>query len=341
MHTHRLFLWFLAFVLIGGFLRNSAPQDVPPQKIRVEVEMVSLPVVVMTRDSKRMPGLEKEDFRVYEDKVEQKIEFFSSADEPFSVLLLLDASGSTLLRQERIQNEAIRFINRISPRDSVAVITFAQEVRLLEDFTVNRARAAAAIRRISSGGFTVLYEAMWLAFREVLPLARQRSAAVLFTDGVDTASVDASKAETRELAKESKSPVYCIYFNTKEEMQRTPPPSAPGRTTLPPIGGIPTITKADPTGRSDEDYMGGRQYLSDLADLSGGMVLDALKMEDLGPAFDAIVQQLSSQYSIGYYPTNAKHDGKYRRIEVKMKRSGLYVQTRQGYYAPYNDPKKK
>jgi Ca-activated chloride channel homolog len=341
MLNRKSFLFLLGSVLLGGFVCASIPQEMPQKKIRVEVEMVSLPVVVTTRDGKRVPGLEKEDFRIYEDKIEQKIEAFSSVDEPFSVALLLDASGSTTLKLERIQNEAIRFIHRISPQDSIAVVTFAQEVRLLEDFTENRTRAAAAIRRVSSGGFTVLYEAMWLAFREVLPSAHQRSAVVLFTDGVDTASVTATKVETRELAKESRSPVYCIYFNTQAEMQRTPPQSPPSRTTFPPVIGIPTITKADPRGRSTEDYMGGRQYLTDLAELSGGMVFEALNMEDLGPAFDAIAQQLASQYSIGYYPSNQKHDGKYRKIEVKMNRSGLYVQARQGYFAPYTDPKKK
>jgi Ca-activated chloride channel family protein len=80
--------------------------------------------------------------------------------------------------------------------------------------------------------------------------------------------------------------------------------------------------------------MGGRQYLSELADYTGGRVFDALTMDDLGPAFDAIAAELTSQYSIGYYPTNTKRDGKYRRVTVKVTRPGLYVETRQGYYAP-------
>jgi len=86
--------------------------------------------------------------------------------------------------------------------------------------------------------------------------------------------------------------------------------------------------------------MGGRQYLSFLADYSGGMLFEALRMEDLSPAYEAIARELSSQYSIGFYPTNRRHEGKYRKIEVKVTKPGLYVQTRKGYYEP-DDSKKK
>jgi Ca-activated chloride channel family protein len=308
-------------------------QDSNQKNIRVEVEMVSLPVVVTTRDGKRIAGLEKEDFQVYEDKIQQKIEGFTAADEPFSVALMLDTSGSTMMKLQRIQNEAIRFVNLLQPGDSVAVLSLAEDVKLLEDFTVARGRIAGAIKRTSPGGYTVLYEAVWLALEEVLKPVHQRRALVLFTDGVDTASTRASKAETIELAKESRAPIYCIYFNTQDEMQgtyRIPTPTNP-RPASPPIPGV---------GSSTEDYMGGRQYLANLADYSGGMVFDALKMEDLGPAFDEIAHQLSSQYSIGYYPTNQKHDGKYRRVDVKVLRPGLYVRTKQGYFAPYDKKQK-
>ncbi|MBZ5494899.1 MAG: VWA domain-containing protein [Acidobacteriia bacterium] len=305
-------------------------KDSKQKSIRVEVEMVSLPVVVMKRDGKHVADLQKEDFRVFEDKVEQKIEGFAAADEPFSVALMLDTSGSTMLKLERIQNEAIRFVNLLHSGDSVAVLSVAEDTRLLEDFTVARGRIASAIRRTESGGATALYEAVWLALQEVLKPVRQRSALILFTDGVDTASEKASKVETIELAKESRAPIYCIYFNTQDEMQGTNRIPTPGER-LPRMPGL---------GSSTEDYMGGRQYLSNLADYSGGMVFDALRMEDLGLAFEAIAQQLTSQYSIGYYPTNSKHDGKYRRVEVKVSRPGLYVQTRQGYFAPYDKKQK-
>jgi VWFA-related protein len=286
--------------------------------------MVSLPVVVTTRSGKRVADLTKEEFQVFEDKVRQEIAGFSAVDEPFSVALMLDTSGSTMLQLEWIRTEAIRFINLLHPHDSVAVLSLAEEVALLEDFTVDRRRSTAAIRRTPPGGFTVLYEGVWLALEEVLKPVRERSALVLFTDGVDTASDKVTKSETRELAKESRSPIYSIYFNTQEDMQGSPRDRLP-RTSMPPV--IPGV------GSSTEDYMGGRQYLTDLAENSGGMVFSAPKMEDLGPAFEAIARELTSQYSIGYYPTNRKRDGGYRKVEVKATRPGLYVQTRKGYWA--------
>jgi Ca-activated chloride channel family protein len=326
---------------VSLWLGLGSGQDINQKSIRVEVEMVSLPVSVTTRGGKLVTGLEKEDFQVFEDKVQQKIEAFTATEEPFSVALLLDTSGSTELQLDRIQQEAIRFINLLKPEDSVAIVSFAEDVTLLQDFTTNRTRAAAAIRKTRSGGYTVLYEATWLAFKEVIPSARQRSAVVLLTDGVDTASEKATKAETRELAKESKAPVYCIYFNTQADMQGSPRSRIPGQT-YPPVTGQPPVTRPIPgVGSSTEDYMGGRQYLAELADYSGGTVLEALRMEDLTPAYEAIARELSSQYSIGYYPTNPRHEGKYRKVEVKVTKPGLYVQTRKGYYEPDSSRKKR
>lgn len=316
-------------------------QDANQKNIRVEVEMVSLPVSVVTRAGKLASGLTKEDFQVFEDKVQQKIEAFADVEEPFSVALFLDTSGSTTLQLDRIQEEAIRFINLLKPEDSVAIVSFAGDVNLLQDFTTDRGRAAAAIRRTRSGGYTVLYEAMWLAFKEIIPSARQRCAVVLLTDGVDTASEKATKAETRELAKESRAPVYCIYFNTQADMQGPAGSRIPGQT-YPPVIGQPPVARPVPgVGSSTEDYMGGREYLTQLADYSGGTVLEARRMEDLTPDYEAIARELSSQYSIGYYPTNHRHEGKYRKVAVKVTKPGLYVQTREGYYEPDSSLKKR
>ena len=100
------------------------------ESIRVRVEMVSLPVVVLTRSGRHVQDLRKEEFQVFEDNVQQKIEGFAAGDEPFSVALMLDTSGSTMLKLRRIQDEAIRFIHRLKSTDSVAILSFAEEVNL-------------------------------------------------------------------------------------------------------------------------------------------------------------------------------------------------------------------
>ena len=331
-------------LLFGAFLWSAPgpgqkPAQGEPQKdsqtIRVKVEMVSLPVVVTTRDGRRVTDLEKGDFQVFEDRAPQQIEGFSATDEPVSIALALDCSGSMQQRLARLQNEAIRFVNLLHPDDSVAVMSFADDVNLLEDFSLDRKRNAYGIKETRSEGNTALYEAVWLGLEEVLKPIKERKALVVFTDGVDTASRRASMKETMDLAKESQAPIYSIYFNTERGMESS-------RRTGQVIGGIPlpgppVIGSPVPTtgpGSSASEYMQGRLYLSQLGEYSGGMLFDALKMDDLGPAFESIAHELASTYSLGYYSTNPKRDGKFRTVEVKVRRPGLVVRTKKGYVAP-------
>lgn len=315
----------------------QAPQKTPGegQAIKLQVEMVSLQAVVTTREGRRVLDLKKEDFQVFEDGIEQQIAGFGQTDEPVSVLLALDTSGSTELQLPRIQNEAIRFCNLLHPDDSVAVMSFAEDVNLLEDWSIDRNRNAYGIKETRPGGWTVLYEAVWLALEEVLKPLQERSALVLFTDGVDTASRKASRKETIELAKETRATIYAIYFNTEYDRQRSiGRPTVQG---LPVPGYPPVVVSPMPPG----DYAAGRAYLSELAEYTGGRVFDSLQMQDLGPAFEEIARELSSQYSIGYYSTNTKRDGKFRRTEVRIRKPGMTARTKKGYYAPREDKKKR
>ncbi len=330
--------------------RNAPKKAEESQAIRVEVEMVSLPVVVTTKEGKRITDLTKADFQVYEDGVPQEIAGFAATDEPISVVLALDTSGSTELKLARIQNEAIRFVNSLHPDDSVAVMSFSDDVSLLEDFSIDRNKNAYGIKETRSGGWTVLYEAVWLALQEVLKPVKERKALVLFTDGVDTRSRKASEKETLELARESYATVYSVYFDTEYDQYRST------RGISPTVGGIPVPGGGMPRvggypsgggypgvygpGSTRAEYVQGHSYLAKLAEYSGGIVVDAFEMEDLGPAFESIAKELASQYSIGYYPGNQKHDGKFRKVEVKVNKPGLVARTKKGYYAKKPDGKK-
>jgi len=325
-----------AFLPIGALLwfplrQAQKPKQTNDQAIRVQVEMVSLPVVVTTQDGKRVTDLKKEDFEIFEDKVPQQIAGFAATDEPISVALLLDTSGSMQRKLGLVQDRAIQFVDQLHPDDSVAIMSFADDVSLLEDFSIDRDRAAYGIKETRAGGSTAIYEAVWLALEQVLKPVNERKALVLFTDGVDTASRRASMKETLELAKETKATIYCIYFNTEgdvDSMQRRS-----GR-----VGGIPPPVIVPPSipglGTSSAEYMEARSYLSKLSEYSGGMNYDALKTEDLESVFAQIARELASQYSIGYYSTNTKHDGKFRNVQVKVNRPGLVARTKKGYYAP-------
>jgi VWFA-related protein len=168
---------------------------------------------------------------------------------------------------------------------------------------------------------------------EVLKPVKERKALVIFTDGVDTASRRASSKETIDLAKESQATIYSIYFNTENDVYTSRQPGTVGGLPLP-LPPVVVSPGSRPPGSASSDYMQGKLYLTELADYSGGVLYDALKMEDLGPAFEEIARELASQYSIAYYSTNTKRDGKFRNVQVKVRRPGLVARTKKGYLAP-------
>ncbi len=318
-----------SFILLSGFWTKHGDQSGNGQTIRVNVEMVSLPVVVTTKEGKRITDLKREDFMVFEDGIEQEIAGFAATDEPVVIALLLDTSGSTEHELANIQNAAIDFVRQLHPDDEVAIISFADDVRLQQDFSMDRDKNEYGIKKTRSGGNTVLYEAVWIGLEDVLKPITERKALVLFSDGVDTRSRKATEKETLELAKETRATIYCVYYNT--EYRRHYPgvrPTVPGFPPViinqyPPIYGGP--------GSSRTEYAAGRAYLSKLSEYSGGLMLDG--MEDLRIAFAQVAKELASQYSIGYYSTNNRHDGKFRKVEVTLSQPGLIARTKKGYYA--------
>ena len=128
--------------------------------IRVDTTLVTIPVSVMDREGRYIPNLNKDDFRLWEDGVEQKIGFFQSVDKPFSVVLMIDTSGSTRFRLEEIQDAAITFVNQLRSDDRVMVISFDDKLHLLSDFTSDRNQMRSAIQRTHPGAGTALYDAV-------------------------------------------------------------------------------------------------------------------------------------------------------------------------------------
>jgi Ca-activated chloride channel family protein len=301
------------------------------QTIRVAVEMVSLPVVVTDRTGKRITDLKKGDFQVFEDGEQQEITGFAATDEPIDVALMLDTSGSTENKLARIQNSAISFVNQLHPDDEVAVLSFADDVRLQEDFTIDRDKNEYGIKKTRTGDYTVLYEAVWLALEDVLKPVKERKALVLFTDGVDTRSHKASMKETLELAKETEATIYCVYYNTEQDLYGRRSAKSVLDPRFPPVILNPYPPSFPGPGSSSGEYQAGRAYLNELAENSGGLVLDG--MSNLDAAFAEVANELASQYSIGYYSSNPKHDGKFRKVRVKVTKPDLVARTKKGYYA--------
>src|SRR5262249_6716051 len=197
----------------------SGPEEVSAgDVIKVNTTLVTIPVSVMDRDGRYVPNLQKEEFRIWEDGVEQEVAFFQSVDKPFSVVLMLDTSPSTQFRLEDIQDAAITFVNQLRPDDRVMVVSFNDDIKILSDFTTDRSKLHRAIQRSHTSDGTRLYDAVDMVINQQLSRIQGRKAIVLFTDGVDTTSRHASYQSNVMDAQELDALIYTVDYDTSRDM---------------------------------------------------------------------------------------------------------------------------
>lgn len=208
----------LLAVVASTFAQEGAQQD--DEVVKVETNLVSLPVIVTTREGQYVADMKKEEFGVQEDGVEQRVEFFATVTQPFHVVLLLDTSGSTEEKIGFIRDSAAAFVEQLQAGDRVRVISFDDEVRVLNaDFTGDRAEARRAINSIRPGKGTKLYDAMQLTLNLLKPV-KGRKAVVLFTDGVDYRSEQFRYVNNMRAIEESDVIVYPIRYETRAETEQ-------------------------------------------------------------------------------------------------------------------------
>jgi VWFA-related protein len=317
--------------------------------IKLDTALVTIPISVIDRDGKFIPFLKKRDFRIYEDGVEQDIESLTSVEAPFHVALVLDTSNSTSFKLDDIQDAAFAFIKQLRRDDQVMVVSFDSKVRFHCDFTNDYYVLRQAIDETRTGGSTKLYEAVDKVV-DRLEQIEGRKAIVLFTDGVDTASRRANYQNTIDKVEESGALVYPIRYDTENDQQGGPAPSAgpwPWPTPHPPnrrkwpfdqlaapmFPQWPSRSPSGGVGTSSGEYRRAARYLQELADRSGGRLYEADTIYNLSQAFSNIAEELRHQYSLSYYPSNAKKDGAYRRVKVRVEKPGMIVRAREGYRA--------
>jgi VWFA-related protein len=315
----------------------TGPEEVDAGDIiRVETTLVTIPVSVMDRDGRYIPNLRKEDFRIWEDDVEQDVAFFASVDKPFSVVLMLDTSPSTQFQLDEIQNAAISFINQLRVDDRVMVVEFNEDVRVLSEFTTDRAKLERAVFRARTDSGTSLYDAVDLVINKHLSRTSGRKAIVLFTDGVDTTSNNAYYESTVMDARELDALIYPVQYNTARDMGQVQIPTAPIDIIGDILGGVFGGRKnkgggSRPRGTGRADYEVGRRYLEDLANATGGREYPADTVQNMSYAFANVAEELRRQYSIGYYPKRTPQAGQQRRIRVRAKQPNLAVRSRDSY----------
>src|ERR1044072_1946484 len=197
---------------------NPNGETVEGDVIKFDTSLVTVPVSVLDRYGRYVPQLKREQFRIMENGVEQKIAYFATTDSPFTVVLLIDTSGSTEYRLEDIQQAAINFVDKLKPADSVMVMSFDDRIQVQCKATTDREEITRAIRRTHTGGGTRLYDAVADILTKQLQTIEGRRAIVLFTDGVDTTSHRASYDSTVRLAEESDAPIYSVDYDTSGEV---------------------------------------------------------------------------------------------------------------------------
>lgn len=319
----------------------TGPEEVDAgDVIRVNTTLVTIPVSVMDRDGRYVPNLQKEEFRVWEDGVEQEVAFFQSVDKPFSVVLMLDTSPSTQFQLEDIQDAAISFVNQLRSDDKVMVVSFNDDIKVLSDFTSDRSKLHNAIHRSRTDDGTRLYDAVDMVINQKLNRVSGRKAIVLFTDGVDTTSRRADYQSNIMDAQELDALIYPVQYNTAQDMNVG---GGGGGVVLGPgdifgqiLGGIfggggGRGSRRGGRGTARGDYDIGNQYLLELANSTGGREYKADSLQNMSYAFANVAEELRRQYSIGYYPKRPPQAGQRRQIRVRARQPNLAVRARDSY----------
>lgn len=294
--------------------------------VKVETNLVTIPVSVFDRNGLYIPGLSKDNFRVFDNGVEQQIEYFGTSEKPFTVVLLIDTSPSTNYKIKEIRDAARAFVDQLKPQDRVAVVEFDGNVQILTLPTTNRQEIYKGIQRADFGSGTALYDGVFISLTRVLGDVEGRKAVVLFTDGVDTQSSKANYDSTLDLAEEFDALIFPIYYNTFFETSRNSSQPWP----------FPSQRRSAP-GTTSGEYVVGRKYLDELAAYTGGRVFrPEATPGGLVSAFEGIAEELRRQYNIGYVPSDDGKLGERRQIRVRVDRTNLVVRSRDSYIVGTN-----
>jgi VWFA-related protein len=310
----------------SGTGAGTPARDVPNEEvaegdiIRVDSQLVTLNVSVIDRNNNRgVPGLNQNDFRLFEDGTEQDILRFDSASAPFDLILLIDLSGSTREVVKLIRQAALHFVAAARPSDRIGIITFAGAPTLISPLTLDRDSLRRSIENIdTTSGDTKLYDATAFALQRFAGDNRtsRRTAIVLMSDGLDGTVAGVSGQQGSRLpysellsqVQEFEGVLYTIWLNTYYEA-------------------------LNPKDTQPEAFELGHDRLKEMSEAGGGIFYEVDRLEDLAGAYSRVVADLGTVYSLAYRPSNKARDGKWRAIKVNLSRPTAVARGKHGYYA--------
>jgi VWFA-related protein len=289
--------------------RLGAKAEPKPQaNIRVDSTLVLIPVTVTDPMNRFVTGLEKENFKLFEDKQPQEITQFSSEDAPLSVGVVFDCSGSMGQKLEKSRQAVAQFFKLANPEDEFFLVQFSDSAQIVQPFTRNLEDIQNHLAFVQSKGRTALLDAVYMALQEMKKARNPRKALLLISDGGDNSS-RYSEPEIKALVKETDAQIYAI--------------------------GIYEGFGA--RGRTPEEA-NGPALLTEIAEVTGGRQYAVDNVNELPDVAAKIGVELRNQYILGYSPQNRTRDGKYRKVQVKLVQpKGMPLLRpfwKQGYYAP-------
>jgi Ca-activated chloride channel homolog len=322
----------VAVLLLLAFAPFASAQD-PDDVVRTNISLVQLNVGVVDKQGRPITSLTKQDFAVYEDGVKQSIQLFEPAQAPFSLVLLLDMSGSTVNFRDQLKLASQRFLDVLGPEDRVSVIQFNAQVKSLTGFSTDRQKAAYAIQIATGAGETHFYEALKYALNQLEKEGKRRKAIVVLTDGLDTHlrkedRTTVSNAETDEQALAAIKPQNSTALNsvlTSADRQGVTiyplalPSGDPKRLPIP----GPDITGI---------YTAARVRLQTLAERTGGRLTEINQLAKMAELYRGVAADLRTLYTVAYQPAGDRPTGKWHEIKIEVPDPQLTVRTRPGYF---------
>ena len=293
---------------------DSVKKDTPGQPIKpggplhVDVDLALVNVTVTDPYYRLVTGLESDNFRVFEDKVEQEVVQFSSEDVPISIGVIFDTSGSMSNKLDKSRQAAIQFFQTANPQDEFFMVSFNERAELLSAFTNSVEDLQARMMYMTPKGSTALLDAVYLGLSQMRDAQHGKRALLIISDGGDNHS-RYNESDIKRLVKEADTQLYAIgIFDPIGSRNRTP------------------------------EELNGPSLLSDIAEMTGGRVFAVENLNELPGIATKIGMELRNQYVLGYRPSNKAHDSRWRKIKITLRPPRglppLNVFAKTGYYAP-------
>lgn len=288
--------------------------------IRVDSQQVTVNMsVIDTSTNRGLAGLAQSDFKLFEDGEEQRIVGFEASSAPFDLVLAIDVSGSTKDKVMLMRSAALRFVNAARPADRIGIITFAGAPTVVSELTADRGVLRERVNAIDTArGDTKLYDATMFAMDKFVNVGNKsrRTAIVLISDGLDGTipgvsdqiGSQTSYRETLDQIREFDGVIYTLWFNTRY------------------LALSPRDTQPE---AFDEAY----DRMREMADAGGGIFYEVNRLEDLAGAYEKVVADLGTVYSLAYEPANKTRDSKWRAIRIRVNRPNAVARGKRGYYA--------